>query len=105
MQARATFPFISANIQDSDGNRIFDPYIIVDTEEVSVGIIGLASTFNHSEVFVQDPMEALAEVINEVDSQSDVVVLLFDSEEADVTPIFRDDRLVYSTAPSAMLNG
>ena len=85
MQTRATFPFISANIQDSDGNRIFDPYIIVDTDDVSVGIIGLASTFIHSEVYIQNPMEALAEVANEVDAQTDIVVLLFDSEEADIT--------------------
>ena len=85
MQARATFPFISANIQDSDGNRIFDPYIIVDTDGVSVGIIGLASAFIHSEVYIQNPMEALEEVVNEVDAQTDIVVLLFDSEEADIT--------------------
>jgi len=84
MQKKATFPFISANIQDSNGSRIFDPYIIVDTEDVLVGIIGLASAFNHSEVYVQNPMEALAKVVNEVNDQSDIVVLLFDSEEADV---------------------
>ena len=87
MQTQATFPFISANIQDSNGNRIFDPYIIVDTDGVSVGIIGLASGFNHSEVYVQNPMDALAEVVNEVDAQADVVVLLFDSEEKDVTQL------------------
>jgi len=87
MQTRATFPFVSANIQDINGNRIFDPYIIIDTEGVSVGIIGLASSFNHSEVYVQNPLEALAEVVNEVDAQTDVVVLLFDSKESDVTQL------------------
>jgi len=87
MQERATFPFVSANIQDSNGSRIFDPYVIVDTESVSVGIIGLASSFNHSEVYVRNPMEALAEVVNEVDAQVDVVVLLFDSEESDVSQL------------------
>ena len=87
MQERATFPFVSANIQDSNGSRIFDPYIVVDTEGISVGIIGLASGFNHSEVYVQNPMEALAEVVNEVDGQADVVILLFDSEETDITQL------------------
>ncbi len=62
MQEQADFPFISANIQDINGNRIFDPYIIVDTDDISVGIIGLASSFNHSEVYVQDPKEILNEV-------------------------------------------
>ena len=84
MQMLANFPFISANIQDSDGNRLFDPYLIAEVEGISVGIIGLASNFAHSEVFVQDPMEALAELVNEVDSQSDVLILMFDSQEADI---------------------
>jgi len=87
MQRLANFPFISANIQDINGNRLFDPYLIVDVEGVSVGIIGLASNFMHSEVYVQDPMEALAEMVNEVDGQSDVLVLMFDSEEADFSKL------------------
>ena len=84
MQNIATFPFVSANIHDINGNRIFDPYIIVDIEGVSIGIIGLASSFNHSEVYIQNPMDVLSEVAKEVDAQVDVVILLFDSEEADV---------------------
>ena len=87
MQMLANFPFLSANIQDINGNRLFDPYLIIDVEGVSVGIIGLASNFIHSEVYVQDPMEALAEMVNEVDSQSDVLVLMFDSEEADFSKL------------------
>ena len=87
MQKLANFPFISANIQDINGNRLFDPYLIVDVEGVSVGIIGLASNFMHSEVYVQDPMEALAEMVNEVDGQSDVLVLMFDSAEADFSKL------------------
>ena len=87
MQTRATFPFVSANIQDINGSRIFDPYIIVDIEDMSVGIIGLASSFNHPELYVQNPLDALSEVINEVDSQADIVVLLFDSEEGDISQL------------------
>ena len=87
MQMLANFPFISANIQDINGNRLFDPYLIVDVEGVSVGIIGLASNFMHSEVYVQDPMKALAELVTEVDSQSDVLILMFDSEESDFSKL------------------
>ena len=36
MQTLANFPFISANIQDINGNRLFDPYLIIDVEGVSV---------------------------------------------------------------------
>ena len=87
MQMLANFPFISANIQDINGNRLFDPYLIVDVERVSVGIIGLASNFIHSEVYVKDPMETLAELVNEVESQSDMLVLMFDSAESDFSKL------------------
>jgi len=84
MQMLANYPFISANILDINGNRLFDPYIIADVEGVSVGIIGLASNFIHSDIYIQDPIEALNELVDEVSSQSDVLVLMFDSEEADI---------------------
>ena len=83
MQMLAKFPFISANIHDSNGNRLFDPYLIEVVEGISIGIIGLASSFIHSDVYIQDPMEALEEIVNEVDSQSDILILMFDSVEAD----------------------
>ena len=85
MQTLANFPFIAANIQDINGNRLFDPYLIIDVEEISVGIIGLASNFIHSELYVQNPIDVLAELVGEVDSQSDVLVLMFDSEETDIS--------------------
>jgi len=87
MQILANFPFISANILDVNGNRLFDPYLIAEVEGVSIGVIGLASKFIHSEVYIQDPMEALNELIDEVDSQSDVLVLMFDSEESDISKL------------------
>tara|TARA_Y100001970_G_C14129809_1_gene801049 strand:- start:110 stop:1060 length:951 start_codon:yes stop_codon:yes gene_type:complete len=83
MQKQAKFPFISANIMDINGNRIFDPYLIENIDGVKVGIIGVASKFVHSEVYIQDPLEAISELVDEVDSQSDFLVLMFDSEEAD----------------------
>ena len=87
MQTLANFPFISANIQDINGNRLFDPYLIIDIEGVFVGIIGLASNFIHSEVYVQNPMDVLAELVGEVESQSDVLILMFDSEETDISKL------------------
>ena len=54
MQMKANFPFISANIQDKNGNRLFDPYLITDMNGISIGIIGLASQFTHSEIYVKN---------------------------------------------------
>ena len=83
MQKKANFPFISANIMDINGNRLFDPYLIENIDGVKVGIIGVASKFIHSELYIQDPLESLSELVDEVDSQSDFLVLMFDSEESD----------------------
>ena len=109
MQKQAKFPFISANILDINGNRIFDPYIIIDSDDVSLGIIGLASKFNHSEVFIQNPLEAISEVINEVNEQADVIVLLFDSDEADVIKLhsstFPIDLIIRSKAKTQSSDG
>jgi 2',3'-cyclic-nucleotide 2'-phosphodiesterase (5'-nucleotidase family) len=87
MQMLANFPFISANIQDINGNRLFDPYLIMDVQGISVGIVGLASNFIHSEVYVQNPLDVLDELVGEVDSQSDVLILMFDSEETDISKL------------------
>ena len=56
LQMSANFPFISANIQDIQGNRLFDPYAIIDIDEISLGVIGLASNFTHPDIFSPDPM-------------------------------------------------
>ena len=102
MQSKANFPFISANIKDINGNRIFDPYTIIDIQDLSVGIIGLASKFIHSEVLVENPLVSLSKIINEVDAQSDIVILLFDSEESDIKELhnknFAIDFMVRSKA-------
>ena len=87
MQMLANFPFISANITDINGNRLFDPYIIVDIQGVSVGIIGIASKFIHPDIFIQDPIESLSNIIADVNNQSDFVVLMFDSDEADLSKL------------------
>ena len=109
MQLKANFPFISANIQDINGNRLFDPYLIIDVEGLSVGIIGLASNFNHSDIYVQDPIDALSELVGEVNNQSDVLVLMFDSDEADIIKLqtagFPIDLIIRSKAKTRSQDG
>ena len=109
MQMLASFPFISANIQDINGNRLFDPYTIIDIHGVSIGIIGLASNFNHSEIFVKDPIESLNELVNEVKSQSQILVLMFDSEESDHTKLqslgYPIDLIIRSKAKTRSQDG
>ena len=55
---------IKINIYDVNGNRIFDPYVIVESDDIYIGIIGPASSFTHSDIFVKDPMEVLSDLVN-----------------------------------------
>ncbi len=87
MQNLANFPFISANIFDINGDRIFDPYTIIEIDGLSLGIVGLASTFNHPELYIKNPIKTINEIIPEVNNQSDILVLLFDSQESDLSQI------------------
>ena len=42
LSKQANFPFLAANIFDSNGNNIFDPYTILNIKNVKIGIIGIA---------------------------------------------------------------
>ena len=84
IEKNANFPFISANIRDVLGTQIFRPYNIVSRGSLDIGFIGLASQFSHPDLQINDPIESLKEIIDEVNSQSDIVVLLFNAEERDL---------------------
>jgi len=42
LSEKANFPFLAANIFNSDGENIFDPYTILNIKDVKIGIIGIA---------------------------------------------------------------
>ena len=74
---RASNPIPAANsIKDNNGNLLFDPYVITTKEGISIAYIGLASPFLHSEVAISDPYESLLNVIDEVKSISELIILL-----------------------------
>lgn len=43
LSKKANFPFLGANIFDSEGECIFEPYTIIDIKGVKVGIIGIVN--------------------------------------------------------------
>ena len=86
----ANFPFISANIVDKNNNPIFVPYTIIN-RDIRIGFIGLASIFSHSDVSVLDPLTSLTKIIDEVKEKSDLVVLLFNSNDEDIIKLQNSD--------------
>ncbi len=80
----SSFPYISANIKNTTGSYIFNPYKIINRDGVKLGVIGLSSVFQKDGITVEDPIESLKKIIEFVNSQSDFVVLLFNASDNDI---------------------
>tara|TARA_Y100000590_G_scaffold173605_1_gene198520 strand:- start:65 stop:1960 length:1896 start_codon:yes stop_codon:yes gene_type:complete len=54
LSKQANFPFLAANIIDSSGNNIFDPYTILNIKNVNIGVIGIAGDVINESVLKQN---------------------------------------------------
>ena len=89
LQSGAGFPFLSANIRDNNDNLLFDPYKIINIGGRKVGLIGVTSHFERADIQVDDPISAIDKIIDEVNSQSDFIIILFHSTDADLLRFHR----------------
>ena len=83
-EKKASFPFISCNIFDSSRNLLFDPYVIIEKNNLKIAFIGLSSIFESNGLLVEDPITSLNAVLNEVIPKSDIRILLFSSNDVDM---------------------
>jgi len=84
LKGKANFPFISANITGKYGQKIFEPYIIKDIDNNKIAFIGLSSVFDSDGIKVVNPFDVLDDLIEEVEMQSDMIILLFNASEKDL---------------------
>tara|TARA_B100001123_G_C15146675_1_gene961828 strand:- start:71 stop:1093 length:1023 start_codon:yes stop_codon:yes gene_type:complete len=84
LEEKSDFPFISANIFGKYGEKIFEPYVIIEKQGKKIGFLGLASVFMNENVTVKDPFKILKSIINELESKTDMVILLFNASEKDL---------------------
>lgn len=85
-RARASFPFLSANLVEPDsGERPYTPYVIVEAGRLRVGIVGLASPelYRGHALTAQDPHSALQAVLPEVEEAADLVIVLARMSDAE----------------------
>lgn len=76
--------FLSANLIDSEGKTLFEPYRILKVGRFKVGVIGLTAFPSNSSVFsrrmpdvkVKDPEQAARQAVEEIRGKCDLVVLL-----------------------------
>ena len=84
----ANFPFVSCNIYNKSNNQLlFDSYIIKHQNGIRIAFIGLSSIFDSQDVVVKNPLEALEDVLVELNSKSDITLLLFSSNDTDIKAI------------------
>ena len=80
MQEAYSLPFISANVQDKDGDPVFPPYKIFEHDGASimfVGITDLSDAFNYT---IADPLKTLTQLYeNGTFEKADLVILLADA--------------------------
>ncbi|OAZ49325.1 5'-nucleotidase C-terminal domain-containing protein [Paenibacillus polymyxa] len=78
------FPVLSANIKQTDGTRLFQPYTIKEVDGVKIGIIGLTTPEtayktnpkNVEGIQFTDPAAEAKAAVDEIRSKVDVVVAL-----------------------------
>ncbi|MDQ0493901.1 5'-nucleotidase C-terminal domain-containing protein [Paenibacillus brasilensis] len=78
------FPVLSANIKQTDGTRLFKPYVIKEVDGVKIGIIGLTTpetAYKTNPKNVEgfqftDPAAEAKAAVDEIRSKVDVVVVL-----------------------------
>ncbi|MBE0341979.1 bifunctional metallophosphatase/5'-nucleotidase, partial [Paenibacillus sp. 28ISP30-2] len=78
------FPVLSANIKQTDGTRLFQPYVIKEVDGVKIGIIGLTTPEtayktnpkNVEGIQFTDPAVEAKAAVDEIRSKVDVVVVL-----------------------------
>jgi len=88
---RSAFPFLSCNIANKTGELIFEPYVIIEKNNINIGIVGLTSVFDNNEIEILDPIASLKNILKEVTDKSDIVILLFNATQQDLTKLYNND--------------
>ncbi|UCH09991.1 MAG: hypothetical protein JSU61_12420, partial [Fidelibacterota bacterium] len=75
---QAEFPFLSATLVNDDGDLIFKPYTLVDKGDLKFALIGASGSIQPGSGYrTIDLLPALEKTVKDVESQSDLIVLLF----------------------------
>ena len=83
MKGGTEIPFISANLEDKEtGALLFDPYIIIERNDLKYGVIGLTnlSDKSDSQVIQRDYLIEGDRYIDQLKNKVDFILLLVNSE-------------------------
>jgi len=84
LAGETSFPVLAANVYKSDGTRLLEPYVVLNTGGVRVGVFGLATpetTYkthpnNVAGLTFADPVEEAKKIVAELKGKADAVIAL-----------------------------
>lgn len=91
----ANFQFISANVYYEDGSRMFNPYMFMEIDGVTIAFIGLTSPEtvykthpdNVADLTFTDPVEETQAVMDEIEGMADLYIVVAHVGTADDTEV------------------
>ena len=120
---RAGMPWISANIYDDEGKRIFNPYVTVHAGELDICVVGITDpeAIAKDAVEIKDSIEELGKLIPIIAPKHDMTIVLSnlsheksleltkrfpeikavvgaDRRKGNITPLLSNDAIVMQTA-------
>jgi len=70
-------PWLSANMYDKSGNRIFEPYRLVDRGQLRFAVTAVTFAEQKSDDYtIGDAVQELGSFLPELDTQADIIILL-----------------------------
>ena len=100
LEGKSDFPYISANIFSKNGEKLYDPYVIVEKQGKKIGFLGLSSVFLNEALIVKDPFKVLKNIVGELESKTDMIILLFNASEKDLNRLKTKDYAIDFTIRS-----
>lgn len=101
LQKVAKFPFLAANVVDSNGNPVFDTSMLIDVDGVKVGVFGLATgetktksnPKNTEGLTFKDPVEVGNEMVKDLKDKGANLIVVLSHLGLDETPAVSSDVL------------
>ena len=84
LEEKASFPFLSANLSDSEGNLLFTSHAIFKKGALTIGVVGLTSPPSNQSLFeirmagnlVNNPVKAADDIVSSIRDRCDLIVIL-----------------------------
>jgi 5'-nucleotidase len=109
------FPLISANVKDSDGELMFEPYTIFEFEGLKVGIFGLTTpeTYSKSDprimagIKIEDPATVAAAMVEELQKEDCdlIIALVHIGDDESSLPSERSDAIARVPGVDIVIDG